>query len=237
MASFLLFFPNSAGRSVRSLLESADMLDFLPGAAQASVVLDGVSGTLIGWGDRIGVEPDRQTWGEDCGGYRVGFWVDANVTPEDLAKPDQFSGYRAVLADGNEWVIPAASMLPTSLVRDKSKHWKRVRKPQFDQFWRESEVWFRRNLKCGLDLQEMLKESRLSEQAFLDAWVKFVVFVLRQNYRVTEDVVSSLRLLDSRSLYMVTLYAVDGMAIEELEADQDAANMTEKKIAESSPPG
>lgn len=212
------------------------MLDFLPGAAQAAAVLDGVSGTVVGWGDSIGVEREKQRWvPSDDGRYQIGFWAHRVVTPEDLQKPEQFNGFFATLADDNAWAVPAASMLPTSLTRDKSKHWVRVRKPQFEQFWRESEVWFRRFLKFDLDPGKMRQDSGLSEQDFLDAWVKFVVFVLRQNYRITEQIASELGILDSKALSTVTFYAVDGMAVSELDKEQDEVAMTEKKIDESSP--
>jgi hypothetical protein len=43
----------------------------------------------------------------------VGYWKNAKPTPETLARADQLTGGRVVLADGGEWLVPRLRIFST----------------------------------------------------------------------------------------------------------------------------
>ena len=210
---FQLFFPN-AGPDTGQALRKAGLPDFVDGATSCQVVISGQPGLLVGWGPSVGYAPEVQRW-IDGPGYRIGFWTDKPCLPEELARGSLFPGYRMSLADGNLWIVPAASELPTNIRLVDSK-WTHVRKPQFDEYWARSEVWFRRLVLLDLNESRIREDAGLNSDELLAEWVDFVVFALRQNYRLTPLIASELGLIDSASLFNVTMSAVDGMAIREV---------------------
>ena len=228
---FQLFFPN-AGPDTGQALRKAALPDFVDGATSCQLAIGGVGGLLVGWGHGIGFVPERQRW-IDGPGYRIGFWTDKPCTPDDLARGSLFPGYRMPLADGNQWIVPAAAELPTNIRLVDSK-WTHVRKPQFDEYWARSEVWFRRLVLLDLNEARIREDAKLNSDELLAEWVDFVVFALRQNYRLTPLIASEVGLLDSQALLNVTMSAVDGMAIREVldevlaEAERENVGFTKK---------
>ena len=228
---FQLFFPN-AGPDTGQALRRANLPDFVDGATSCQLAIGGVGGLLVGWGQGIGFAPERQRW-IDGPGYRIGFWTDSGCMPEELARGSLFPGYRMSLADGNQWIVPAAAELPTNIRLVDSK-WTHVRKPQFDEYWKRSEVWFRRLVLLDLNEERIREDAGLNSDELLSEWVDFVVFALRQNYRLTPQIASELGLIDSQALLNVTMSAVDGMAIREVldevlaETERENVGLTKK---------
>jgi hypothetical protein len=58
-----------------------------------------------------------------------------------------------------------------------------------------------------------MKAEGLTLEELQAQFAEFCVFALRQNYRVTPEIVSELGLLDTDSLAKIVLHAVDGMNI------------------------
>lgn len=76
---------------------------------------------------KIGYWPAEQVWTECASGaYWIGYSHSEKPGPDDLARADMHTGHRVLLADGNEWLIPAARMvsggtcLPETIRLDKT---------------------------------------------------------------------------------------------------------------------
>lgn len=125
MHQFVYFIPNvvfNDENQQEQIIASAGLSDRFPG---------GRAGRMAGKGpnDKPGFffardstccsyKPDLQTWSGPFGpgGYWIGYRTDAPPGPEDLARDKQFKGHWVELADGNGWLIPAASMAPCTMV-------------------------------------------------------------------------------------------------------------------------
>jgi hypothetical protein len=225
---YQLMFPGKMSNSA-SCLRSVGLADFVDGASECPVTSrDGLpDGLIVGWTGEIGYVPTRQRW-IDGPGYKIGFWTDSPCVPIDLARQSMFPGYDWTLADGNLWRVPCAADLPTTL-RLVDSHWKKIRKPQFNEYWNQSEPWFRRLLLMDLDENKMALDSGRSADQMLNEWAEFCVFALRQNYRINSVIASELGILDTDDLLRITMAAVDGMNVKAVLAEFEA--LKEKETA------
>jgi hypothetical protein len=217
---YQLFFPGKTNNEA-SCLRSVGLADFVEGAAGSIATVEGVPGLMITWSGDAGYSPARQRW-IDGEGYRVGFWTDSPCTPADLARASMFSWRFLRMANGDHWGVPVACELPKDF-KLVDKAWTKVRKPQFDDFWSRSEVWFRRFLMCNFDVAAMCADAKISESEIWQQWCEFAVFTLRQNYRVTGQIVGELGLLDEETVKVMTYAAVDGMNIDSVMAEWQAS--------------
>ena len=230
---FQMFFPGKTNNAP-ACLRSVGLADFVDGASEKPVMMnDGANGLLVGWGEFISYLPDEQSWTE-ADGYRIGFWNKKPVVPADLARRSLFPGFDLKLGDGNLWKIPVAAQLPSTYKLIDGR-WASVRKPQFLDFWNQSETWFRRLMVLDFDHQRMADDAGMGLDEFKSCWVDFVVFTLRQNYRINAAVVSELGLIDDWNLAAVTMAVVDGMHIQSVtdelksEIDREAAGLPKKE--------
>jgi hypothetical protein len=210
---YLLFFPGESSNAGRCL-RGVGMADFSDGVNEKPERIDGVSGLLCGWGGAVALDPANQRWVQ-MSGFRLGIWTNAEFAPRDIARRSIFDGRNVTFSSGLQWSVPTAADLPSLIVKADS-HWKRIRKPQFADFWNQSEIWFKRFMDQRLDEEQMRIASELSEQEFLDEWAEFCVFALRQNYRVTPEIISELAPFDTDDMFRITLAAIDGMTINEV---------------------
>jgi len=232
-----LFFPGKTNDAAK-LLRDCGLTDFVPGHEEA-VEKDGPNGfgLLVNWKS---ITTGTVTWEAVPGQpYLLGMSADAPCTPDELAREQLFAGYAIELEDGQLWRVPTAAELPTTL-RLIDRQWTRVRKPQFDEFWQRSEVWYRRMLVFSFDFAEIMADANLTSQQLDNDWSAYCVFSLRQNYRITEEIASRLGLLDLSTRLQITQATVDGMAIrsvlQELEDrnDEETAGL-EKKVPSTVP--
>lgn len=234
---YQLFFPGKTSNAA-SCLRSVGLADFVDGANEMPLTGrdNAPLGLLVTWGDIPRWEPSNQAV-TDCKGYKLVMWLgeDRRCTPADLARQSLFPYYRIPLSDKQEWDVPRASELPSGL-RMVDGQWTKVRKPQFMDFWNQSETWFRRYMLFALNFEKMAADAKMTQPAFLHEWVNYCVFSLRQNYRLNSEIASELGILGTNDLIMVTSATVDGMAIEEvtqeLQRIQDVEN-TQKKDGDS----
>lgn len=217
-----LFFPRESGGS-KSLLERHGMEDLVE-HHESAVLRAGPEGPglLVGWKGDVEFDAASQTWEKVADqAYWIGLSNTKPCRPNELSRNQLFAGYGIPLDDGQRWQIPAAAMLPQSL-RLVDRQWTKVRKPRFDEFWRRSEAWYRRLMLCELDADQIMAKEKLTIEELDQEWTDYCVFVLRQNYRVTPEVVSRLGLFDEEARLAVTNWSVDGMRIREV-LDQLAA--------------
>ena len=141
---YQLFFPGKTSNAA-SCLRSVGLADFVDGANEMPLTGrdNAPLGLLVTWGDIPRWEPSNQAV-TDCKGYKLVMWLgeDRRCTPADLARQSLFPYYRIPLSDKQEWDVPRASELPSGL-RMVDGQWTKVRKPQFMDFWNQSETWFR----------------------------------------------------------------------------------------------
>ena len=230
---YQIWFPGVT-RDAAGMLKSAGLADLVEGARESIARIDDQAGLLVTWSGEAGYISDRQRWFTPFTGatYRIGFWTDSPCTPQDLQRRAMFSGFLQALGDGATWQIPVAADLPSTM-RLVDRQWTKVRKPQFDSFWKRSEVWYRRFMMCDLDPDTICRTENLTPGELYHDWSDYCVEALRQNYRVTPEIASELGLLDSDSLLRITMATVDGMAITEVLAEMrhnaDVESATEKK--------
>jgi len=127
---FLYFIPNHRGGAADSLPQEIhdvwgrnDKGDKYSGAsAWTAKGPGGLEGSIIMRGSpaaHVGFEPNRQTW-KKFGSLWIGLWSDYRPTPDDLKRcGEQTTGlgyYR--LSDGNSWLLPTVSALPSYLGYD-----------------------------------------------------------------------------------------------------------------------
>ncbi len=222
---FQIWFPGQT-RDAAGLLRAAGLADFVGGHSECMTTQrlpDGVvkDGLQVNWGGQAGCFPDRQKWvplvATDATAY-LGLWLDSPCTPDDLRRSSLFNGYKVKLADGADWQVPLAVELPATL-RLVDRSWTKVRKPQFDEFWAQSEVWYRRFNLFDLNPETVATSEGIDAAALQHEWAEFCVFALRQNYRLTPLIASELGILDTDSLLKITWSVVDGMAIKEVLAE------------------
>lgn len=233
---FQMWFPGATG--CVAALQSIGAVDLREGCRESMAkFIDGRMGLLLSWTGDIGYVPERQRWVplRNAEGPQVGYWSESPCVPTDLARRSLFDGYQQRLADGNDWVIPRATALPASF-RLVDGAWSKVRKPQFDEFWARSEVWYRRFMTCDLDAEVIFRTEGISEEQFHQELADFCCFALRQNYRLLPEIASELDLLDSNSALSIVWSVIDGMAIKEIlqemqeVADVQSAFGDEKKV-------
>ena len=125
MRQFVYFIPDVVfgdENQQEQILESAGLSDRFPGGRGGRMAGKGPNGENGFFFARdstcCSYKPDEQTWSGPFGkgGYWIGFRTDAPPGPEDLARAKQYKGHMVELADGNEWLIPAASMAPCVMV-------------------------------------------------------------------------------------------------------------------------
>lgn len=232
---FQLWFPGES-RDAAGLLRSSGLADLADGCQETLMKMrpDGESGLLINWTGQIGFFLERQKW-VDCGKYWIGLWLDSPCLPQELARSSLFHGYEVLLSDGQRWQIPLATELPATL-RLVDRCWTKVRKPQFEAFWRASETWYRRLMLCDLDPETIGVREGLTRDQIEQELGEFCVTALRQNYRVTPEIVSELGLLDTQTALRIIWSVVDGLAIKEVLAEvqvrADEESAFEKKTAD-----
>jgi len=223
---FQLWFPGQT-RDAAGLLKSKGLGDFVDGAQESVDKLNSESlpGLWVTWSGLSGSDPDNQRVVE-CDGYSIVFWKDSPCVADELARHSMFGSFNVRLATGEMWLVPVAAQLPSTF-KLVGGGWKKTRKPQFDEFWRQSEIWYYRLQKFQLDPQAISVAEGIPVEQLYGEFADFCVFALRQNYRVTAEIVSELGLLDSESVQNVLLYVLDGIFIREVNEEADHLNDTD----------
>ena len=241
MAGFLYFFPDLAGYHSDTVAQCG-LSDLLRpgnhGARETSAGPGGKRGVVLATKplcEPIGYQPERQTWSECADGkFWLGYENDAKPTPADLIRRSAVVGYPIELADGQEWMIPAArvndgtagTMLPQSISLDAQG--KRLYRtlPKYDRL-----------AAYAVQAFDGLRHATLDEgdEVAVDEDFKWLACVeaLGTNYRVTQWEVGALGIL-TRQLYDPVLSAlVDFPAYYLMRQGQQEA---QKKSASTSTP-
>ena len=201
MSRFQVFIPGTDYRNAEAALKGVGLSDLIANACyQQSEGPDGV-GVVISWpdsGDAItGYKPEEQSWkpavpkGElKAGRYWVGIWKDRPPTPKDLKRVYQEPGKHLALSDGNEWLIPKAVALPRDAILqdDGTWHWEVQR--QFHGLYNDSQKW-----------TEFILTAKEGDAVDWNEMISFGVMAIKVNYKITNEVVSELRLLTQTKLF------------------------------------
>ncbi len=111
---------------------------------------DGEHGLLLVQGAGfISYDKRSQVWTKSANGkYWIGMTSAEPPTPADLARPEMIGGHAVKLADGHDWVVPLARILPSgtalpeSLVMDKDGQWTTRPKARFAQICADAaDIW------------------------------------------------------------------------------------------------
>lgn len=150
--------------------------------------------------------------------YWFGIHREHKPTPDDLAvfRGQCFPGGEILLDDGQRWVIPSVTKLPSQIGLNSEG---RVEKRVAEQHkWYVGKAWeIAKPVFETIDDQEWLdalsdSEIAASEQTvtveLTDIW-EFAVHALALNYRVNQEVVDFLGLLSGTTLLAIVMAAID----------------------------
>jgi hypothetical protein len=248
MRSFLYYLPGAAGGGSGNLaaLGLADRLAG-PGLSTRGVLggPDGGNGSIVGIvavgrETEVGYFPDRQTWVKPAGkDYWLGWEEASPPTPGDLARPSQLPGHPVTLADGQEWVVPIARLLPRALglAADGSEVQETL--PRYrhlcattDRFWEwHREMWAARAAEARGEAPEPYRSPTEDElwQAASEA--------LGVNYRVSRVELAALRVLTVPNAVAIIWALLDGPAIEEAAREAQKKGVQERSAGPATSSG
>lgn len=182
---------------------------------------DGKAGMLVsfGQGSGIGYHADSQEW-HKFPQFWLGWWRDKRPRPKDLERSVMLAGSAVTLADGQQWMVPVAKLLPQRAVYDGTI-WGRKLDERYRSLWElacrlRDEYWelvteavlLRTELGGKLGDGDDVSEKLSGEE--LEAWgaaletataaaqgldLSAVVQVLAANYRIGNEEASTLGLL------------------------------------------
>lgn len=188
----------------------------------------GLRGVNVAWNslDQKHFDADKQTWIEavpngdlKAGRYWVGFWKDDPPTPTDLAwQGTRFEGSMITLGDGNQWLIPAAGLLPSTWKLNRDGEPELQVKELFTKFFERSKQWFVQFIEHDA--------SDVSIRLNADVW-EYLYEALSFNYRMTPEVVSELGLWNTSNIVEGLLKTVDGLHI------RDEMGSQKKRVEQS----
>lgn len=191
----------------------------------------GLSGVLAFWqhSNLNGYFPSQQEWiasyeatSSDAGAYWVGLANNDLPQPNELIRNEVQEGSYVTLGDGKQWLIPAARLLPRDYVCRANGQWTGDVFEQFKGYWNESLKWFEAVLEW--DLSGETKPCVDPIEA-----IKFITSALKLNYRVTPEVISRLRLLNSKNLASAIVATVSGL---EIHGEMDREKKDSSQVAE-----
>lgn len=144
--------------------------------------------------------PEKQTWipsakcARESGAYWIGFFKDSPPTEEDLRKPDHRSGAFVKLGNGDRWSIVSPNSLDRFplLNADGTLTW--VVDESFN--WLVTDIQKRR----AEALTTVTEDGIVTLSFNLEKDWHFLCSVLAINYRITPEVVSTLRLFSQQSV-------------------------------------
>jgi hypothetical protein len=141
-----------------------------------------------------------------AGRYWIGWDKDDRPRPADLIKPRQYESEQVTLADGNEWKIPIASLLPRNWMLDDEGQPARRVAPQYQEFCEQAEKIYVAFVTAG-------EGGNIQIPA---GWT-FAVNAIALNYRVNDFVVSAIGLINDDVAWKIWAAALGYGSIREAE--------------------
>lgn len=214
MAHYQIYIPGKRGQNPQNLAD-VGLADFVDNSnwMDEPIGPDDNGGCLVSWptpqqvaaGFGMIYQPDRQDWlpavafdGLPAGRYWIGFWKDADPTPDELARAYRYKGRKCQLGDGNGWLFPEPNELPSEMIRDDDGSWKFELQRRFHDYALDCDQW----------LTKLATSDDVTTINYYDV-ADFVEKSLRLNYRITSEVVNRLRLF-TRDNIATPLLAVCG---------------------------
>lgn len=165
-------------------------------------------------------DPDRELEG---GRYWIGIDQKRPLEPEDIERKKCESSNAVALCDERMWKIPVAEKLPHRHGIDPTTG-ERVRRvsPQYADFWETSQE-YAVQVFSEMDAIDILREAKPNmpldemqvEFAFCDVWT-YVAYAMAINYRINDEILDRLELLDDASSVRVICATIDMPAIVEV---------------------
>ena len=162
--------------------------------------------------------PDEQTWIPaalrpplsalppplGAGRYWVGVWNNSPPSPADLRRSTAMRGHDVTLGDGQQWTIPALNMIPRSFRRNAhTGEVELIPLKQYDSFAQTIEDWFQAAVAAD------------GVKTLAEHW-DLAVFLLKQNYRLTDELIGLRELLTTQNIRDVIDASLDLHLMKEL---------------------
>lgn len=161
---------------------------------------------------RVGYYKDAQKWWKCAdGAFWLGVYTDRPMPgPDDLARPKQLGGHLVELGDGNEWIVPAATAVPSRRVLTPEGAEAREPVSGYEQFSEMAgdfyRAWYEWLSKIDSTDDEETPPAFEYARETTDA---LLYEALAVNYRVTEWHVLALGLLTDTTEQDVMLATID----------------------------
>jgi hypothetical protein len=232
MPSYLIYIPGARGADPAQLdkvgLEIPDMHD---GASSVDVTAgpDGGRGVLFHWPNAAepecnplpGYFPDLQEWtpAKPRGGQLAAgrFWLgrekDKPVEPESLLRKKILKGTPLTLLDGQEWLIPAAPLMPQTVGEDENGLPVLRTDNRYQPYWEQVVAYY----EYFLYLKDRFEAGVAEDLHIRQAW-PFSIQTLQWNYRVDRAIVDWLGLLNQENIVSLILRTFEGDQIRLAEA-------------------
>lgn len=236
MAHYLLFFDKCTSGRQALLVDAglASLCDRQPHWFDVPNGPDGKAGVACTWSIRgAQILADYSTedvrWDPSpCGTYWVGVHERKPITPTDLERDKMVDGASALLADGNQWIVPVPRLMPHRFgMSTTTGQWERIiareHKDYADLVTKYALQFF--NEVDKLDLFKQLNPNTelpsdwKTEITIVDG-ILLVVRALEINYRLNDVLISTLGLLDDASMERVVCAAIELPLYREVEAQK-----------------
>lgn len=176
---------------------------------------DGRAGRMYGWlsppqprivadWSELQADPAKRWQGLEAGRYLLAWWPAAPPTAEELRRPHTWPGDFVELG-GQQWLIATPERLPVALVLADDGQL------AHEPIRRMSRYVFSAEYEAACRAWQETLAGGASEAEFDPLW-RFAVEALRQNYRITPEVVSLLRLLTDENVHRPMLAATGAIA-------------------------
>lgn len=222
MSEFLYYFPagkHALDKAAWQALCCSHNLQYLSKAAptvRACRGPDNSDGVVVaartsGDGGAPGYYPDKQVW-RNCGGYWLGATRGELPGQDELRHKEQLPGHSVELADGSEWLMPYAIVAPGTLALPRifgvdadgndalSVH------PRYQDFADKAErFWNAVGDSAGAQIT-----------ANYDELLALAVSGLSLNYRVGENELRMLGVLDTSNIWQLCFAAIDWPSFESM---------------------
>ena len=237
MTSPLIFIPhaNKPGKITLDAVGLSDHGECLTcHAGKVGPVKDGTAkGVMCTWYDmphntgenrerRADYLPDEQTWtpaapvnGLEAGRYWVGVWNDKPPLPIDLKRSKGIKGNPVTLGDGRDWSVPTLKQIPRAFARNSETGEIEARPAaEYQSFAEYVDSWFQEAM--GDDGYKTFEE-----------YYELAVYLLRTNYRITEELIGQMGLLTTHNVQAVVSACLELDQIAEVIEDENPTQPAE----------
>lgn len=232
MAHYSIFIPKAAAPNP-ALLDQVGLPGLIRDGDFSPLMIpilkegpDGGHGLLFTWVDTNGAEnnpyqgfsAEKQHWEPappdpvlqlPAGRYWFGVERNRPPTPDDLRRRSMLPGFHAPFADGNDWRLPNAQLLPHRFGMGADGREKEIVKVEYRELY-DRMCW------CYDDAESFVRYDKEREPRL---YREYLAFLLMQNHRVNLPLCYWLQLFDERNWWGCSMGTIDNETLQRIDED------------------